>query len=327
MGPPTERLGQLGIVREVFVIFVFCLLTAIVTWPTLRDFATLSWTPVTLTSAPGFYGGTTTKPYWPPPPLRCECVLSVKVFARLQRKQLRNCIAVFPFAIGLTPLSVHAIAMFMGFALNGYGAFRLGRTISGSTPIGWVSGIVFAFVPYRFNMMSQVMYLFSPWIPLVFEALVLFARKRSNKRAAWLGFAFFMSGLSTITWWSFSLIPLLLYAVILVTRYDLWRERAFWKRGIVAIAIAVVALLPFLVPYVLASRLYGFKRSIDEIKRNSAWPSHWLSVENRNKLWNRMGEGSEGWKFKLFRGFCQSCSRWLNFSAAHFTALMLSLTS
>ena len=299
------RLGQLGIVREVFVILVFCLLTTIVTWPyvtRLRDVvvdtgdpylcAWILWwdyhqtftNPLHLFDANVFY------------PLKYSLAFSENSYG--------IALLFFPlFAIGLTPLTVHAIAMFLGFALNGYGAFRLGRTISGSTAIGWVSGIVFAFVPYRFNMMSQVMYLFSPWIPLVFEALVLFARKSSNKRAAWLGFAFFMSGLSTITWWSFSLIPLLLYAVILATRYDLWRERAFWKRGTVALAIAGVALLPFLVPYVLASRLYGFKRSIDEIKRNSAWPSHWLSVENRNKLWNRMGEGVyEGWKFKLFPG-------------------------
>jgi hypothetical protein len=35
----------------------------------------------------------------------------------------------FPlYAIGLRPLTVHAIAEFLAFALNGYCAFRLGRT-------------------------------------------------------------------------------------------------------------------------------------------------------------------------------------------------------
>src|SRR4029453_16101806 len=156
--------------------------------------------------------------------------------------------------------------------------------------VGWVAGIIFAFVPYRFNQMSQVAYLFSTWIPLVFEALVLFVRERSRKRAAWLGFAFFMNGPTTISWFNFSLIPLALAAAILFTRYGLWRESRFWRRGAVAIGAATVLLLPFFLPYVIASRLYGFKRSIEEIKANSAWPIHWLSVENRNKLWNRMGE-------------------------------------
>src|SRR6185312_303315 len=107
----------------------------------------------------------------------------------------------FPlFALGLRPLTVHAVAMFFGFALCGYSAFRLARTLPGSEAIGWVTGIIFAFVPFRFHLLSHVLYLFSPWIPLLFEALVLFTRRRSRQRAIWLGVAFFMLGLSTISW-------------------------------------------------------------------------------------------------------------------------------
>jgi hypothetical protein len=191
----------------------------------------------------------------------------------------------------------------MGFALSGYGAFRLGRTLTGSTAVGWVAGIVFAFVPYRFNLMSQVPYVFSPWIPLVFEALVLFVRQRSKAHAAWLGCAFFMSGITTVSWFTLTLVPFVLYAAILLTRHSLWRERDFWRRGTVALAVAMLALLPFMLPYLMVSRLYGFKRSVEEIKTQSAWPTHWFAVENRNRLWNRMGEGvTEGWKFKLFPG-------------------------
>src|SRR5437773_2907613 len=135
----------------------------------------------------------------------------------------------FPlFALGARPLTVHAVAMFFGFALSGYGAFRLARTLTGSYGVAWISGIIFAFIPYRFGMMSQVAYLFSPWVPLLFEALVLFARERSRKRALWLGCAFFLSGLTTISWLTLSLLPFALSAAILLTRYGLWRVRAFW---------------------------------------------------------------------------------------------------
>jgi hypothetical protein len=167
-----------------------------------------------------------------------------------------------------------------------------------------VSGIIFAFIPYRFNMMSQVAYLFSPWIPLVFESLVLFVRQRTKRRAVWLGFAFFMSGISTISWFTFTLIPFAIYAAILLTRYDAWRDRFFWRRSFMAILIASLALLPFMIPYAIVSRMYGFVRTIDDIKQNSASPIHWLSVERRNKLWSGMGDSfEEGWKFKLFPGF------------------------
>jgi hypothetical protein len=54
--------------------------------------------------------------------------------------------------------------------------------------------------------------LFSPWIPLVFEALVLFVRERTNKRAAWLGFALLYEWPNChLTWFNFILIPFALY--------------------------------------------------------------------------------------------------------------------
>jgi hypothetical protein len=292
-------------VRELLIVLAFCSFTSALTWPyvtRLRDAVVdtgdpylVSWilwwdyhqtftNPLHLFDSNTFY------------PLRYTLAFSEHSYG--------IALLFFPlYALGLKPLTVHAIALFMGFALSGYGAFRLGRTLTGSAAIGWVAGIVFAFVPYRFNMMSQVTYLFSPWIPLVFEALVLFARERSRARAVWLGCAFFMNGLTTISWFTLTLIPFALYAAILLTRYGLWREREFWRRGAIALATALIALLPFMLPYLLVSRLYGFKRRVEEIQAESAWPIHWLSVENRNRLWNRMGEGvPEGWKFKLFPG-------------------------
>jgi hypothetical protein len=291
--------------RELLIIIAFCLFTSALTWPyvtRLRDAVVdtgdpylISWilwwdyhqtftNPLHLFDSNTFY------------PLRYTLAFSEHSYG--------IALLFFPlYALGLKPLTVQAIALFMGFALSGYGAFRLGRTLTGSAAVGWVAGIVFAFVPYRFNMMSQVAYLFSPWIPLVFEALVLFARERSRKRAMWLGCAFFMNGLTTISWFNLSLVPFVLAAAILLTRYSLWGEREFWRRGALALGTATLLLVPFMLPYVLASRLYGFKRSIEEIKANSAWPIHWLSVEPRNKLWRRMGDSiPEGFKFKLFPG-------------------------
>lgn len=291
--------------RELLIVIAFCLFTSALTWPyvtRLRDAVVDTGDPYLMAWVLWWdYHATFTSPlhlfdsnlFYP---LRYTLALSEHSYG--------IALLFFPlFALGLRPLTVHAIAMFFGFALSGYGAFRLGRTLTRSSAVGWVAGIVFAFVPYRFHMMSQVAYLFSPWIPLVFEALILFARERSRMRAAWLGCAFFMSGITTISWFNYSLIPLALYTAILLTRKALWRDRDFWRRGAVAIGTASLLLLPFMLPYAIVARLYGFKREFEEIKFYSAWPSHWLSVENRNRLWNRMGEPiPESWRFKLFPG-------------------------
>ena len=291
--------------RELLVFLGFCLFTALLTWPyvtRLRDAVVDKGDPYLMAWIMWWdYHATFTNPLHL---FDANVFYPLKYSLAFSEHSYGLALPFFPlYFLGLKPLTVQTVALFFGVAVSGYGAFRLGRTLTRSTAVGWVSGIVFAFVPYRFNMMSQVVYVFSPWMPLVFEALVLFARERTRERALWLGVAFFLNGLTTITWFTFTLVPFVLFAAILLTRYRLWREREFWVRAGVALAGAAVALLPFMIPYALASRLYGFKRTIEEIKANSALPTHWLAVENRNKLWNRMGEGVfEGYKFKLFPG-------------------------
>jgi hypothetical protein len=300
---PSGKISVL--VHEIFVILVFCVFTTLLSWPYinyLRDAVAdtgdpylMSWVlwwdfhqtftnPLHLFDANIFY------------PYRYTLAFSEHCYG--------IAMLFFPlFAMGLRPLTVHAVALFVGFVLCGYSAFRLARTLTGSEAIGWVAGIIFAFVPFRFHLLSHLPYLFSPWIPLLFEALVLFVRKRSRKRAVWLGCAFFMTGLTTISWFTLSLVPFAFVAAVLLTRYGIWRETEFWRRSAAALGVASFALVPFMLPYVLVSRVYGFKRSIEEVKANSAWPVHWFSVENRNKLWNGMGASiPEGHKFKLFPG-------------------------
>jgi hypothetical protein len=293
------------VARELAVVLAFCLFTAALTWPyvtRLRDAVVdpgdpylITWImwwdyhqtfrdPLNLFHSNTFF------------PLRYTLAFSEHCWGLA--------LPFFPlFALGLRPLTIHAVAMFLGFALSGYGAFRLARTLTGSDGVAWVAGIVFAFVPFRFHLMSQLVYLFSPWLPLVFEALVLFVRRRSWRRAAWLGVAFLMAGLTSVSFFALALVPLAVSGAVLLTRYRLWRERELWVRGAAALGLASLLLVPFMLPYYFVSKLYGFKRSVEEVKANSAWPVHWLSVENRNKLWFGMGESIPGGaQFKLFPG-------------------------
>src|SRR5215218_6145243 len=291
--------------RELAVVLAFCLLTAALTWPyvtRLRDAVVdpgdpylITWImwwdyhqtfrdPLNLFHANTFY------------PLRYTLAFSEHCYGLA--------LLFFPlFALGLRPLTVHAVALFLGFALSGYGAFRLARTLTGSEGAAWVAGVAFAFVPFRFHLMSQAVYLFSAWIPLVFEALVLFARGRGRGRAAWLGASFFMLGLTTVSWFALALVPLGLCGAVLLTRYRLWRDGAFWRRGAAALGLASLALLPFMLPYYLVSKLYGFRRSVEEVKAGSARLADWLAAESRNKLWGALGAAlREGARFRLFPG-------------------------
>lgn len=197
----------------------------------------------------------------------------------------------FPlYALGFKPLTVHGVATLAGFALCGYGAFRLARTLTGSTGAGFVAGVVFAFLPFRFHHLPHVTYLFTGWVPLLLEALVLFARAQTRRRAAWLGVAFFMNALTCIHWFVLTLIPLALTGVFLLyvnRRVVSWRRLVL--RGGVALGAAGAVLLPFLIPYLRVAKLYGFVRKPEEVAFFSATLSHWLTVDFQNKLWHGLG--------------------------------------
>lgn len=209
----------------------------------------------------------------------------------------------FPlFALGLQPLTIHGLAILLGFAFSGYGAFRLARTLTGSAAAAWVTGIVFAFLPYRFTHLSHLNYLFAGWIPVVLEALILYARERSWRRAWWLGAAFLMNGLTCVHWLVLTLIPLLVSAVMLISRERLWRNPVFWRRGAIVMFAASVVLLPFLIPYLRVSALYGFERKIEETLSFSALPQDWLVASSYNKIWGAMNAQYRSGERELFPG-------------------------
>ncbi len=209
----------------------------------------------------------------------------------------------FPaFAAGLPPLTVHGLAMLFGFAFSGFGAFRLARTLTGSTPAAWVAGVAFAFVPYRFHHIPHLSYVFAGWMPLLAEAVVLFARRRTWARAAWFGTAFFMSGVSSIHWFLLGSVPTAAMGVLLILRTEPAARRE-WGRAAAALFAASLFLVPFFLPYRQVGKLYGIQRGPEEATFYSARPIHWLTPDLKAPLWRGMGERPPRGEFSLFPGF------------------------
>ncbi|MBA2705411.1 MAG: hypothetical protein H0U60_16350 [Blastocatellia bacterium] len=209
----------------------------------------------------------------------------------------------FPlFALGMRPITVQGFAELLGFILSGYGAFRLARTLSDSDGMAWVAGIVFGFAPYRFHQLGHLNYMFCGWIPLLLEALVLFARQRTWRCAIWLGIAFTMNALTCVHWFVLTLIPLGLSGAFLLTRYRIWRDRDFWLRGATCLVVAGLVLLPFLLPYQKVSQMYGIIRTSQESAVFSASVGNWLSADPANKIWRGFGPWPEAGERALFPG-------------------------
>ncbi|MFI5119651.1 MAG: hypothetical protein ACHQM4_04520 [Thermoanaerobaculia bacterium] len=289
--------------KDAVVLLAFVALTVVMTWPWaahLRDTSfdagdsylnswTLAWDfhqtfhdPLHLFDSNNFF------------PYRYTLALS--------EHQWGIALLFFPaFAAGLPPLTVHGLAMLFGFAFSGYGAFRLARTLTGSTAGAWVAGVAFAFVPYRFSQIVHLPYVFAGWMPLLAEAVVLFARRNTWPRAAWLGLAFFMSGVSSIHWFLLGSVPTAVIAGILFFREP--GPRRAWSRAGIAVGAASLLLLPFFLPYGRARSLYGLERGSGEAALFSASPIHWLTPDPKLRLWHGMGQSPARGEFCLFPGF------------------------
>ena len=295
---------QRPVLRELSIVAIFVVLTAVMTWPWvlhLRDaipdtgdpytLSYLMWwsyyqtfhDPLNLFHATIFYPYRYTLAFG-------EYSYGISLFF-------------FPlFALGFRPLTIYSLAAFLSFPFTGYSTFRLARTLSGSTPLAWVAGIFLAFLPYRFHHLAHPAIVYAGWIPLVFEALVLFARKRTWKRAVWLGVAFLLNGLTCTSWLILTALPLLISGFFLLTRNQAWSDRRFWLRAGVALSFASLVLLPFLLPLVRVAKLYNFIRTPEEVRHYSARLINWLAAEPRNKLWNGLGKEAAFTEMVLFPG-------------------------
>jgi uncharacterized protein DUF4214 len=195
----------------------------------------------------------------------------------------------FPFFLfGASAITAHSIAMILGFAFCGYGAYTLGRMITGSVAAGFIAGVFFAFVPYRFHHLSHVTYVWAGWLPLLLASLIHYVRHPSGKRAALFGAVFFMNGLTCLHWFTFGSLAIVLTSVLAALLLHRTSDFRFFARLAVAIAVAGTLLLPFLLPYWQAGRLYGLRRSYAETMGYSATWRDWFRAPRENKLYGSL---------------------------------------
>lgn len=290
--------------RELCVLFGFALLTVVMTWPWARHWRDT----VTDLGDPYTIGYTLWWDYhatFNQPTRLFDATIFYPYHDTLAFSEHDYGIALlcFPlFAAGVAPLTVHSLATMAAFAFSAYGAFRLTRTLTGSTSAAWIAGIAFGFVPYRFHRMPHLHYIFAGWLPLVFEALVLFVRQRSWRRAAWLSAAFTMNALTCITWVILGLIPLALCGLLLVVWERAWRDRNLWQRGGMALALSAALLLPFILPYRRVTAEHGFVRRVEDVAEFSATLRQWFAASARTKLWSALGRNVATDEMSLFPG-------------------------
>jgi len=194
-------------------------------------------------------------------------------------------ILIFPFyLLGANAIALHSIAVILGFAMSGYGAYVLARMVSRSVPASLLAGIFHAYLSFRISHLSHVQIIWGGWLPLILAALIALHRNPSRRNAFLFAAAFVMNGLTNIYWLMFSSaavgMTIWMYAIA-----DGGFDRVYRRRLLFAMIGAGIVLLPFLAPYAIVSNEYHMQRNIGDALSGSASWSDWLVPAPNNALW------------------------------------------
>lgn len=181
-----------------------------------------------------------------------------------------------PFrAFGLGALATHNVALLLGFAMAGYGAYVLGRTVSGSRLAAAAGGVFFLLLPYRFTQLTHLQTIWSGTLPLLLASAIHFARWPTWRRAAVVGALFAWNGLVNVHWLLLGSVALGL-TIPLLALVTPRAQKEFWVPLCSALAVAGVLLIPFLLPYQRVASNYGLVRTAEETRAYSAVWSDWI---------------------------------------------------
>ena len=189
----------------------------------------------------------------------------------------------FPlFAAGVAPLTIHNLALLLGFAACGYAMYALARYVTGCTGAAIVAGIAYAFVGFRFHHLPHLHIVWSMWLPVVLLALLALADGPSVFRTVAFAAAFAMNGLTALHWLAFGSVA------VTATALAVGRTRRFWISFAIALVAASLVLLPFALPYLRVAKMYGMTRSYAETLPNAAlaWRD-WLQPSYLSKVYGR----------------------------------------
>ena len=164
--------------------------------------------------------------------------------------------------LGGSPVLAYNVAFLLSFLLAGFCTFLLCRELTGRADVAFVAGLLFAFNPYRWSMVSHLQLLVAFWMPLALFASHRFLATGATRWALLFAGAWLLQGLSN----GYMLVFFSLVVIAWVLWFVPWRREP--RRGLVLLGSVVVAaglLAPILAGYSTIQTREGLSRSIDEI--------------------------------------------------------------
>ena len=191
----------------------------------------------------------------------------------------------FPlYAAGVSTVAAYNTLFLLGMFLSAYGAWLLARELTGDAAASLVAAAVYAFGPWRISQIPHIQHQWGAFLPLVLLFSLRYLRSGAPRDRFWFAVFLVWNALCNIHY-AFVSGALLLVVGIWGCLSGEPDARRRVRALLPAAAIAGVLVAVFFVPYVRASKLYGFERSTAEVEEYSGRPGDFLSAGSRNHLY------------------------------------------
>lgn len=177
-------------------------------------------------------------------------------------------------ALGIAPLATYNILFLLGFVVSGLAAWLLAWHLSRSRTAAMAAAIFYAFVPYRMGQATHLQHVWSAFLPLALWALLRLRERPTWGRAAVFSLSVTLLGLTNVHWLLFGSVALCISAIVLAAGGT--QQPRFAGVFAASFSLAILLLLPTLLPYRSVSREYGAARQESEVKAYSASATDWL---------------------------------------------------
>lgn len=183
--------------------------------------------------------------------------------------------------LGASPVLEHNLLLIAGLALSGWAMALVISRWTGSLPAGLIAGLIYAFNAHVLTRLSHLQAQHVEFFPLMLYAFDRVLVEGTRRGAVLLAGAFVLQALCSDYLLVFAAFALV--AAALVRGPEWWRPQGARARTalLVAAAISVAAVGPFLWPYYEVSRDQGLVRSVSDVARYSAGWRDYLTTGGR----------------------------------------------
>ncbi len=191
----------------------------------------------------------------------------------------------FPLlAAGSSALTNYNVLLLLGMFFSAVSAWALARYVTGDALASVVAGLVYAFVPWRFSQIPHLQFQWGGFLCLLMLFLLRYLDHGRRSDAIAFGVTFAWNALCNVHYALFSgFLVVVTLALFAVGRGPGSARRL--RGAVLAVALASLAVLPFLLPYRRVERVYGMRRHFGEVMTYSGRWTDFLSAGDRNRLY------------------------------------------